>query len=230
MNEQKILFSDINEKNLNQIINSLRFENNTNKNLFNQVNNMLTDIKNEGLKAILKYTEKYDGVTLDPKSIKITNQEIKNAYKNVSKKQIQAIKTLKSRIELIENKILQKVGGEISNKDGVQITNKLSPIDSVGCYIPGGEAVYPSSVIMTVIPAKIAGVPRITICSPPTKNKSIDPLLIVAADICGVNEIYKIGGVQAIGLMSYGIENIKPVDKIVGPGNAYVSEAKKQAR
>ena len=146
MNEQKILFSDINEKNLNQIINSLRFENNTNKNLFNQVNNMLTDIKNEGLKAILKYTEKYDGVTLDPKSIKITNQEIKNAYKNVSKKQIQAIKTLKSRIELIENKILQKVGGEISNKDGVQITNKLSPIDSVGCYIPGGEAVYPSSV------------------------------------------------------------------------------------
>ena len=83
MNEQKILFSDINEKNLNQIINSLRFENNTNKNLFNQVNNMLTDIKNEGLKAILKYTEKYDGVTLDPKSIKITNQEIKNAYKNV---------------------------------------------------------------------------------------------------------------------------------------------------
>ena len=228
MNEQKILFSDINEKNLNQIINSLRFENNTNKNLFNQVNNMLTDIKNEGLKAILKYTEKYDGVTLDPKSIKITNQEIRNAYKNVSKKQIQAIKTLKSRIELIENKILQKVGGEISNKDGVQITNKLSPIDSVGCYVPGGKAVYPSSVIMTVIPAKIAGVPRIAICSPPTKNKSIDPLLIVAADICGVNEIYKIGGVQAIGLMAYGTENVKPVDKIVGPGNAYVSEAKKQ--
>ena len=106
MNEQKILFSDINEKNLNQIINSLRFENNTNKNLFNQVNNMLTDIKNEGLKAILKYTEKYDGVALDHKSIKINDQEIKNAYKNVSKKQIQAIKTLKSRIELVENKIL----------------------------------------------------------------------------------------------------------------------------
>ncbi len=102
----------------------------------------------------------------------------------------------------------------------------LRPIESVGCYVPGGQAVYPSTLVMTAVPAKVAGVPRIVVCSPPDTRGTINPLILVAADICGVNEIYRVGGAQAIAALAYGTETIKPVKKIVGPGSKYVTAAK----
>ena len=102
----------------------------------------------------------------------------------------------------------------------------LRPIESVGCYVPGGQAAYPSTVVMTAVPAKIAGVPRIVVCSPSDAEGKVNPLVLVAADICGVNEVYKVGGAQAIAALAYGTETIKPVRKIIGPGSKYVTMAK----
>ena len=142
------------------------------------------------------------------------------------KTELDALRLVKSRLVKTESSIKSLLKNKIINHDGIKISKKFIPIQSVGCYIPGGLARYPSSVIMSVVPAKIAGVKRIVVVSPPNSDGKIDPLIIVSADICGANEIYKTGGVQSIAALSFGTKSIPQVDKVVGPGGAFVTTAK----
>jgi len=184
------------------------------------VESILKNVQKNGDSAVKKYEKKFTG------ALRISKAEIKNAYSKVSKNEIIALRLAKTRVEKTESTIKNIFKDKKINHDGIQILKKFIPIQSTGCYIPGGLARYPSSVIMSVVPAKIAGVKRIVVVSPPNSNGKIDPLTIVAADICGATEIYKTGGVQAIGALSYGTKSISRVDKIVGPGGAFVTLAK----
>ncbi|MDC0896878.1 histidinol dehydrogenase [Nitrosopumilus sp.] len=188
------------------------------------VESILKNVQKNGDSAVKKYEKKFTGASISTLRVSVT--EIKNAYSKVSKNEITALRIAKTRVEKTESIVKTIFKDKKINHDGVQILKKFIPIPSIGCYIPGGLAKYPSSVIMSVIPAKIAGVKRIVVVSPPNSNGKIDPLTIVAADICGANEIYKTGGVQAIGALSYGTKSISKVDKIVGPGGAFVTLAK----
>lgn len=190
------------------------------------VQRILKEVEAQGDAALLSYTSKLDGAELTSGTLKVTPKEISAAYHKVSKEQVSAIRFAKQRVEQFERAVMDSVKPPQINEAGVKIKQKLVPIDSVGCYVPGGRASYPSSLLMTVIPAKIAGVKRIVVTSPPTKDGTIPPLLLVAADICGVNEFYKAGGAQAIAALAYGTDTVKSVEKIVGPGNIYVTAAK----
>lgn len=189
-----------------------------------KIESILLDVKNNGDLAVKKYEKKFAGYKNG--SLKVSKREIKNSYSKVSKDQITAIKIAKNRLSKTELALKKRLGNFEVINDGVKIKKFFSPISSVGCYVPGGSARYPSSLLMSVIPAKIAGVKRIVVTSPTNKQGSIDPLTLVTADICGVDEFYKIGGAQAIGVLSFGTKTISPVDKIVGPGSPFVSIAK----
>ena len=188
------------------------------------VKTILFDVKKNGDSAVKRYEKKFGGATLS--SLRISKKEIDNAYSKVSKQEILAIKLAKSRLSRTEKVIKNKLKNSNINIDGIKISKSFSPIESVGCYVPGGLARYPSSAIMSVVPAKVAGVKRIVVTSPPNKEGKLDPLTIVAADICGATEIYKTGGAQAIGALSFGTKTIQKVDKIVGPGSSFVTLAK----
>jgi len=188
------------------------------------VKSILENVKKNGDYAIRKYEKKFNGATLS--SLRLSSNEIKDAYSQVSKAELDALRLAKTRLGKTESTIKSLLKNKIINSDGIKISKKFIPIQSVGCYIPGGLARYPSSVIMSVVPAKIAGVKRIVVVSPPNSDGKIDPLTIVAADICGANEIFKTGGVQSIAALSYGTKSISKVDKIVGPGGAFVTTAK----
>jgi histidinol dehydrogenase len=189
------------------------------------VRSIIEDVAENGDPALIRLTKKFDRTVLNRKDIRVSKEEVHDAYKKTDEEQISTIQLLKKRIEALEGQSLERMKFKLE-EDGLQIQNGLRPIQSVGCYVPGGKAAYPSTVVMTTVPAKVAGVPRIVVCSPPTTDKSVNPLTLVAADICGVDEIYKIGGVQAIAALAYGTKTIKPVRKIVGPGNKYVTTAK----
>jgi len=181
-------------------------------------------IKN-GDAALIELTEKFDKTRLTAKNLRVKPAEIKEACQAVSEEQISALKFIKDKVSAFEKLLLKQAGTKTSN-EGITVQNVLRPIESVGCYVPGGQAAYPSTLVMTAVPAKVAGVPRIVVCSPPNAKGALNPLVLVAADICGVNEIYNVGGAQAIAALAYGTETIKPVRKIVGPGNKYVTTAK----
>jgi histidinol dehydrogenase len=191
----------------------------------NNVKAIINKVAKNGDAALIEFTEKFDKAKLKPENLKATTEEIQEAYKAVNEEQISALKLMKDKVSPFERLTLDRIIFKTS-KDGITVQNVLRPIESVGCYIPGGKAAYPSTVVMTAVPAKTAGVPRIVVCSPPTAKGTINPLTLVAADICEVNEIYKVGGAQAIAALAYGTETIKPVKKIVGPGNKYVTMAK----
>jgi len=188
------------------------------------VKSILENVKKNGDYAIRKYEKKFSGATLS--SLRLSSNEIKDAYSKVSKAELDALRLAKTRLGKTEHAIKSLLKNKVIDSDGIKISKKFVSIQSVGCYIPGGLARYPSSVIMSVVPAKIAGVKRIVVVSPPNSDGKIDPLTIVAADICGANEIFKTGGVQSIAALSYGTKSISKVDKIVGPGGAFVTTAK----
>ena len=195
------------------------------------VKKIMNDVKKNNDKALLKYTSKFDRVKLLPNQLRVNNKEIKEAYSIIDSEIVKELKILKKSVEKTEKKIMKSFSNFVND---VEIRDKRSyikynmvPLESVGCYVPGGKAVYPSSLVMSSIPAKIAGVKRIIVCSPPSLDKKINPSVLVAADICQVDEIYKVGGAQAIAAMGYGTNAIKPVEKIVGPGNMFVYQAKK---
>jgi len=188
------------------------------------VETIIKNVQKNGDSSVKKYEKKFTGATIT--NLRISKTEIKNAYSKVSKNEITALKLSKNRVEKTESVVKKIFRDKKINHDGVQILKKFVPIQSTGCYIPGGLARYPSSVIMSVIPAKVAGVKRIVVVSPPNSDGKIDPLTIVAADICGATEIYKTGGAQAIAALSFGTKSILKVDKIVGPGGAFVTLAK----
>lgn len=188
------------------------------------VESILKNVKKNGDNALKKYEKKFSNANLP--SLRLSQNEIKNAYSQISKIELQAIRLAKTRLEKIESVIKSLLKNQTINHDGVKISKTFIPIQSVGCYIPGGLARYPSSVMMSVVPAKTAGVKRIVVVSPPNSAGNIDPLTVVTADICGADEIYKIGGAQSIAALSYGTKTISKVDKIVGPGGSFVTTAK----
>jgi histidinol dehydrogenase len=185
---------------------------------------IIDEIKKDGDKALLKFIDKFDSVKLD--SFIVTKNDVKEAYENVTSDQIKTIKYMKSKLEKSERAIINSLKNIKIDADDIKINKKVVPISRIGCYIPGGKARYPSTVVMCTIPAKVAGVKQIVAISPPMKNGKIDPFTLVAADICGVDEFYKIGGAHGIAALAYGTKTIKKVDKIVGPGGVYVSVAK----
>ena len=188
------------------------------------VESIIKNVEKNGDTAVRKYEKKFSKANIT--TLRVSQSEIKNAYSKISKTELDAIKLAKSRLGKTESIVKSLLKNKTINNDGIKISKKFIPIQSVGCYIPGGLARYPSSAIMSVVPAKIAGVKRIVVVSPPNSDGKIDPLTIVAADVSGANEIYKTGGVQSITALSYGTKSISKVDKIVGPGGAFVTSAK----
>jgi histidinol dehydrogenase len=191
--------------------------------LLEYVKPIIADVAKRGDPAVREYTMRFDKVTLE--SFKVSPEEVQSAYLKVSQSEVEALRESRSRLEKVESQRLDQNNFTVET-DGVKISCVLKPIESVGCYVPGGKAAYPSSVIMNVTPARVAGVGRVVVCTPPDENGSADPLTLVACDVCMVDEVYKIGGVQAIAAMAYGTETVPRVLKIVGPGNQYVTAAK----
>ncbi|MEM3437363.1 MAG: histidinol dehydrogenase [Nitrososphaerales archaeon] len=195
--------------------------------LENYVKEIIDEVRKNGDKALINFVRKYDGVKVDIEKFKVEREEIDKAYESVKEDEISALIFSKRRIEDFQKTLLKRLEFKWYDEErDVQVTNLALPVESVGCYVPGGYSPYPSSLLMAVVPAKVAKVPRIAVCSPPMSNGNLSPILLVAADICGVDEIYKIGGAHAIAALAYGTESVKPVKKIVGAGNKYVTTAK----
>ncbi len=191
----------------------------------NRVKDIITQVKENGDSALVEFALKFDKAELNPRTLKVRKEEIKEAYNKSSLEQVSALKFMKERISIFQKEQLKQTEIKTSN-DGIYVRTVLRPIESVGCYVPGGQAAYPSTLVMTVVPAKVAGVQRIVVCSPSDAKGKLNPLVLVAADICGVDEVYKVGGAQAIAALAYGTKSIRPVRKIVGPGSKYVTAAK----
>lgn len=189
------------------------------------VKGIISQVRENGDKALIEFAEKFDKAKLTPKTLKASAQEFKEAYKLVSSEQVAALKFMKEKVATFQKQLLNQTEVKTSS-EGVTVRTVLRPLDSVGCYVPGGQAAYPSTVVMTAVPAKIAGVPRVVVCSPSNAEGKVNPLVLVASDICDVDEVYKVGGAQAVAALAYGTENIAPVRKIVGPGSKYVTMAK----
>ncbi len=185
------------------------------------VNEIISDVKKNGDIAVFKYSQQFgDGVL---NRLKVSKSEIEEAYKNVDENAIFAIKTAIKNVREFATKQLECLNNLDTNVSGLRLGHRVIPLNSAGCYIPGGNYPLPSTAVMTIVPAKVAGVERVVACSPKIKD-----VTIVACDLAGADEIYRVGGVQAVAAMAYGTETICPVDKIVGPGNKFVTAAKKQ--
>ncbi len=197
----------------------------TSEQLESDVEAIIKKVIKNGDAALIEFTKKFDKTRLTAKDLRVKPAEIKGAYQAVSEEQISALKFIKDKVSAFEKLLLKQAGTKTFN-ESISVQTVLRPIESVGCYVPGGQAAYPSTLVMTTVPAKVAEVPRIVVCSPPNAKGAINPLVLVAADICGVNEIYKVGGAQAVAALAYGTETLRPVRKIVGPGNKYVTTAK----
>jgi histidinol dehydrogenase len=197
----------------------------TDERIESDVKAIISNVIKNGDAALIELTKNFDRAQLDAKDLRVNPREIKEAYKAISKEKGAALKFMKDKVSSFEKLVIKQVGFQTS-REGIIVKNVLRPLKSVGCYVPGGQAAYPSTLIMIAVPAKVAGIPRIVVCSPPTAKGTINPLVLVAADICGVNEVYKVGGAQAIAALAYGTETVKRVQKIVGPGNRYVIAAK----
>ena len=190
------------------------------------VEDILKNVREQGDEAVFSYTEKFDKCKLDRNTVRVTEEEIEEAYRNYDQNLIRIMKDAAANI--ISYHELQKQNSWFESKeDGTILGQKVTALDCVGVYIPGGKAAYPSSTLMCVLPAKVAGVNRIIMTTPADANGKVAPCTLVAAKITGVTEIYKVGGAQAIGAMAYGTQTIPKVDKIVGPGNIFVALAKK---
>jgi len=188
------------------------------------VNDIVMEVGNKGDEALFKFTETFEGARLD--ELRVSEEEIDAAYDLVEDRLIEALSDAAENIFQFHRLQKERQLWMTEISPGVSVGQKVVPIDSVGAYVPGGRASYPSSALMNIIPAKVAGVSRIVVCTPPKADGSITPLTLVAADKAGADEIYKVGGAQAIAAMGLGTESIERVQKIVGPGNVYVTAAK----
>lgn len=192
----------------------------------NTVNDIISNVREKGDKALFEYTQKFDKCVITKDTIKVTRDEIDAAYKKLDPEFIEVMKKSAANIKDFHEK--QKRESWFTTKDdGSILGQRVLPVEISGVYVPGGKAAYPSSVLMNVIPAKVAGVERIVMVTPPSKDGSLNAGTLVAADIAGVTEVYKVGGAQAIAAMAFGTESIPKVDKITGPGNIFVALAKK---
>ena len=188
---------------------------------------IIHDVRERGDKAIINFSKRFDKVVLSPGKLRVKEREIDAAYSKISPPFIKSIRKAIANIQAYQEHIKVRNVNPLKTK-GVTLDTMYSPVDSVGVYVPGGAASYPSTVLMNTVPAKIAGVNKIIMTTPPAKDGTIPPERLIAASESGVNEIYKVGGAQAIAALAFGTETIPKVDKIVGPGNAFVTLAKKE--
>jgi len=189
------------------------------------VTQIIEDVKQNGDKALFVYCEKFDGAKLE--ALQVSRQEMDEAVKAVDPAFIEILRKAAANIRAFHEKQV-RTGFEIRKENGVIIGQRITAVDRAGLYVPGGTAAYPSTVLMDSIPAKIAGCQEVVMVTPPNKEGKINPVILAAARVAGVDKIFKVGGAQAIAALAYGTESIPKVDKIVGPGNAFVAEAKKQ--
>ena len=187
---------------------------------------ILEKVKNEGDEALFTYTKQFDKVEVNKDTIRVTEEEIKEAYDTIDPSLLDVIRKALVNIRTYHEKQIQN-SWFTSTTNGTMLGQKVTPLNRVGVYVPGGKAVYPSSVLMNIVPAKVAGVPHIVMTTPPGKDGKVCASTLVAAREAGADEIYKVGGAQAVGALAYGTESIPKVDKIVGPGNIFVALAKK---
>ncbi|WP_317215397.1 histidinol dehydrogenase [Gluconobacter sp. GP1] len=187
---------------------------------------ILADVRQRGDEALCDYTARFDRLTLPAESLRISAEEIATQADLVPSDLMDALKTAARRIEAFHAAQMPK-DLDFTDDEGIRLGMRWTALDAVGLYVPGGKAAYPSSVLMNALPARVAGVQRVAMCVP-SPDGVLNPLVLAAARLCGVEEIYRIGGAQAVGAMAYGTELIAPVDRIVGPGNAFVAEAKRQ--
>lgn len=190
------------------------------------VHEILEDVKKNKDQALFAYTEKFDGVHITADTFRVTEEEIQEAYAKVDEHLLEIIRKSLQNIRDYHQKQVRYSWFD-SKPDGTLLGQKVTALERVGVYVPGGKAVYPSSVLMNIVPAKVAGVDKIIMTTPPGKDGKVYPITLVAANEAGVDEIYKVGGAQAIAALAYGTESIRKVDKIVGPGNIFVALAKK---
>lgn len=190
------------------------------------VADILANVKEKGDEALFSYTKEFDKVEVTKETIRVTEAEIQEAYEAVDASLLEVIRKALVNIRSYHEKQRQN-SWFTSTENGTMLGQKVTPLNRVGVYVPGGKAVYPSSVLMNIVPAKVAGVPHIVMTTPPGKDGKVNPSTLVAAKEAGADEIYKVGGAQAIGALAYGTASIPKVDKIVGPGNIFVALAKK---
>lgn len=197
------------------------------KRIEESVRNIIDNIRLDGDEALIKYTKRFDKCKLAARQLGVTPNEINGAYQNIDAEFINTLKAAFENINRFYKRQIRRIW-KVKDEKGVVLAEVLRPIENVGIYIPAGTVPLVSSVYMTVLPAKAAGVKRIVLVTPPDKNGFINPHILVVASLLGVTEIYKVGGAQAIAALAFGTKTIPKVDKIVGPGNAYVTEAKRQ--
>ncbi len=195
--------------------------------LVERVSKILDDVRHNGDAAVLKYTRKFDKVKLSAKDLRVSEQEINNAYQNIDSNFTSSIKVAVDNVRRFYKRHIPKTV-KVRGEEGVYLAERIRPIESVGIYVPAGTAPLVSTVYMTVIPAQLAGVENIYLITPPNEHKTVNPYILAVADQLKVKRVYKVGGAQAIGAMAYGTKSIPRVDKIVGPGNRFVAEAKRQ--
>lgn len=190
------------------------------------VNDILQNVKDRGDTAVFEYTERFDGFRLNASNIRVTDDETESAYAEIEDGLLEVIRKSKENVRAYHER--QKQNSWFTSTDkGTLLGQKVTPLESVGVYVPGGKAAYPSSVVMNIMPAKVAGVNKIVMTTPCDKDGKVNPAVLVAAKEAGADEVYKIGGAQAVGALAYGTASVPKVDKIVGPGNIYVALAKK---
>lgn len=190
------------------------------------VNSIVEEVKENGDSAVFAYTKQFDGAEIHKENIRVTKEEIEEAYGLLDEKLIDVMKKSLENIRSYHEKQKQYSWFD-SRPDGVLLGQKVTPLSCVGVYVPGGKAAYPSSVLMNILPAKVAGVEKIVMTTPCDREGKVNPATLAAADLAGADEIYKVGGAQAVAALAFGTESIPKVDKIVGPGNIYVALAKK---
>jgi len=192
-----------------------------------EVRSILKDVRNRGDKALLHYTQVFDGLRIPIHQLQMKRSEVKEAYRKVPRDFLETLKKASRRIRKFHQLLSKKLMTSLKQEErGIRLGQAMRPLERIGIYVPGGKASYPSTVLMAAIPAKVAGVQEILMVTPPQKV-GINPAVLVAADLAGVDRIYRIGGVQAIAALAYGTKSIPKVDKIVGPGNQYVATAKR---
>ena len=191
------------------------------------VQDIIADVRRNGDAAVIGYEKKFDRCDLTPGTLRVSKEEIEEAYAALDPALIEVMKKAAENIRVYHEK-QKRTSWITTREDGVILGQKVTPIEVSGCYVPGGRAVYPSSVLMNIVPAKVAGVEKIVMCTPPGPDGKAAAGTVVAADIAGADEIYKVGGAQAIAAMAYGTQTIPKADKITGPGNIFVALAKKQ--
>ncbi|MBQ4556602.1 MAG: histidinol dehydrogenase [Clostridia bacterium] len=189
------------------------------------VSDIIANVRKNGDKALYEYCKKFDGADLS--TLAVSEEEINEAFEAVEPEFVEIIKKAAANIRKFHEKQVRN-SFIINDENGIVVGQKVIPVDRAGLYVPGGTAAYPSTVLMDAIPAKIAGVREVVMVTPPSKDGKVNPVILAAAKIAGIDKIFKVGGAQAVAALAYGTESIPKVDKIVGPGNAYVAEAKKQ--